>query len=414
MTSVYRSRAMLAVLLLGFSSGLPLMLVGKTLQAWMTAAGCDLTVIGLAGLVSLPYSIKVFWSPLLERWGHAGLGYRRTWMLATQLGLMLALFAMSRWDPGQPLIVIVAMALVVATLSATQDIAIDAWRIDALEPRELGAGASTAILGYRCAVLASFAGALRLTESLSWNQVYVLMAVGQGVGLLGTFLAGCRREPPPAVTSLDQSLRIGLVEFVVRLRWRFAALIAFAVLYKYGDALAGAMATPFLIKHGYALKDIGDLQGVLGLGATILGTLLGGWAFARWSMAGCLWVFGVLQAVSNLGYAGLAMIPASYAALATAVTIENLAAGLGTAAFVGFLMSQCDRRCSAVQYALLSGLMALGRDVLSASSGYLAGQLGWPWFFTATAVLAIPGLLLIPWAVGTPPARTTTLPPVHP
>ena len=414
MMSVYRSRAMLAVLLLGFSSGLPLMLVGKTLQAWMKDAGCDLTVIGLAGLVSLPYSIKVFWSPLLERWGSARFGFRRSWMLGTQFGLMLALFAMSRWTPDQPLMVIVAMALVVATISATQDIAVDAWRIDALEPQELGAGASTAILGYRCAVLVSFAGAMRLAESLSWNQVYVLMAAGQSLGLVGTFLAGCRREPPPAATSLDQSLRVGLVEFVVRLRWRFVALIGFAVFYKYGDALAGAMATPFLIEHGYTKKAIGDLQGGLGLVATIFGTLIGGWAFARWSMATCLWVFGILQAVSNLGYAGLAVIAPSYGAFAAAVTVENLAAGLGTAAFVGFLMSQCDRRCSAVQYALLSGLMAAGRDVLSAPSGYAALHLGWPWFFATTAILAIPGLLLIPWAVAPPPGRTTTLPPVHP
>jgi PAT family beta-lactamase induction signal transducer AmpG len=406
MTFVYFSRAMFAVLLLGFSSGLPLMLVTKTLQAWMTEAGCDLTTIGLATLVGLPYSIKVLWAPLLDRWGWARLGRRRTWMLATQAGLVLGLLAMSRWTPSDPLLLLACAALFVALCSATQDVALDAWRIDVLAPAELGAGASLAILGYRCAVLTSFAGALRLAEMLSWNQVYALMAVAQMVGFAATWLAGCRREPDTRPTTLVEAIWLPLVDFARRFGWRAGAIAAFVVLYKWGDALAGNMSTSFLLEHGYKKGDIGDLQGGLGLAATIAGTLLGGWAFSRWSLAACLWSFGLLQAATNLAYWGLALVPATWNGLAAAVTVENLAAGLGTAAFVGFLMALCDRRSSAVQYALLSGLMAAGRDLLAAPAGWVAQHLGWSGFFLATAVAAIPGLLLIPLVAGRRHQRT--------
>lgn len=409
---VFESRKMAALLFLGFASGLPLFLTSKTLQAWMTVEGVDLGAIGLFSLVGLPYSLKFLWSPLLDRFVPPFLGRRRGWLIITQVGLLLAIAAMALQNPSQALQFLAINALIIAFFSATQDIAFDAYRTDVLEPHEMGAGAAVAVLGYRIALLLTGSAALILADRLSWPTVYLLLAVLMVLGMITSFWAPepeLRDRPPESLTA---AVTLPFIEFFQRLGvMRGAAILVFIVLYKFGDALVGNMATPFLLKTGFTQTDIGAIQGGMGLLATIVGVLAGGAALSQLGINRSLWVFGGLQAVSNLAYLVLAQLGQNYPFMVVAINIENFCAGLGTAAFVAFLMSLCNQRFSATQFALLSSLMAVSRDLLSSPAGKIAEAIGWPLFFGLSLVAALPGLLLLPvfapWNLQTVPTTKT-------
>ena len=388
---------MAALLFLGFSSGLPLLLTSKTLQAWMTVEKVDLTAIGLFSLVGLPYSLKFIWSPLIDRFMPPFLGRRRGWLAIMQAGLLVAIAAMSLQKPTQALQLLAVNALLIAFFSATQDIAADAYRTDVLEEREMGAGAAVFVLGYRIALLVTGALAFILADRMPWATVYLLIALLMAVGLVTSFWAPepVMRDRPP--DSLSEAFTLPFIDFFQRsgVLQGFLMLV-FIVLYKLGDALVNNMSTPFLLQAGFTQTDIGAIQGGMGLIATIVGTLAGGSILSQIGINRSLWVFGALQAVSNFAYFLLAQTDKSYQLLVITINIENFCAGLGTAAFVAFLMSLCNQRFSATQYALLSSLMAVSRDILVAPAGGVAKATGWPLFFIISIVAAVPGLLLLP------------------
>ena len=388
---------MMALLLLGFASGLPLFLTSKTLQAWMTLEKVDLGAIGLFSLVALPYSLKFLWSPLLDRFVPPFLGRRRGWLVITQIALTVAIALMSLQQPKLSLQLLALNALLIAFFSASQDIAFDAYRTDVLAPPEMGAGAAVAVLGYRIALLATGAAALVLADSISWQLVYLCLA---GLMLLTVGFSFFAPEPklqerPPA--SLRDAVILPFQEFFQRSGVRQGLLIlVFIVLYRLGDALVNNMATPFLLQAGFTQTDIGTIQGGMGLLATIVGTLLGGALLSKLGINRSLWVFGGLQALSNIAYLVLAQVGQNYPVMVLAINIENFCGGLGTAGFVAFLMSLCDQRFSATQYALLSSLMAVSRDILVAPAGKIAEATGWSLFFLLTLIAALPGLMLLP------------------
>ena len=388
---------MAALLFLGFASGLPLFLTSKTLQAWMTVEGVDLKSIGLFSLVGLPYSLKFLWSPFLDRFVPPFLGRRRGWLILTQGALLLAIGAMALQNPSQALQLLAINALLIAFLSATQDIAFDAYRTDVLETYEMGAGAAVAVLGYRIALLITGSLALILADRIPWPTVYLLLAVLMAIGMMTALWAPepeLRDRPPE---SLTDAVTLPFIEFFQRLgAVRGALILVFIVLYKLGDALVNNMSTPFLLKTGFTQTDIGAIQGGMGLLATIVGVLAGGAVLSKLGINRSLWVFGGLQAVSNLAYLGLSQVGRDYSFMVVAINIENFCAGLGTAAFVAFLMSLCNQRFSATQFALLSSLMAVSRDILVAPAGGIVEAIGWPLFFTLSLVAALPGLLLLP------------------
>ncbi|MBD2089425.1 MFS transporter [Microcoleus sp. FACHB-1515] len=394
---VFQSRKMVALLLLGFASGLPLFLTSRTLQAWMTVEGVDLAQVGAISLVALPYSLKFLWSPFLDRFVPPFLGRRRGWLVITQIALALAIAAMAVQRPAQALQLFAINAVAIAFLSATQDIAFDAYRTDVLQPRELGAGAAVAVLGYRVALLVTGSLALILADRLPWPTIYLGMAGLMLLCILPSFFAP---EPEIAVrppATFADAVKLPFIEFFQRKGVAQGFLIlVFIVLYKLGDALVNNMVTPFLLQTGFTQGDIGKIQGGMGLIATIVGALAGGALLSQWGVNRSLWIFGGLQAISNLAYFLLAQAGQNYPMMVVAINIENFCGGLGTAAFVAFLMSLCNQRFSATQYALLSSLMAVSRDILVAPAGGIADRLGWPLFFLLTIAAALPGLLLLP------------------
>ena len=397
LVQVFGSRKMAALTFIGFSSGLPLFLTSRTLQAWMTVENVDLAAIGLFSLVGLPYSLKFIWSPLIDRFTIPILGRRRGWLITLQIGLLIAIALMAFQQPQQALQLLAINAVVIAFLAASQDIVADAYRTDVLEELELGAGAAVFVLGYRIALLFTGSLALILADRLPWPSVYLLMALGMVIGIIATLFA-----PEPKETSPPESLAAAVIlpfgEFFQRQGVVQAILILlFIVLYKLGDSFINNMSTPFLLQTGFTQTDIGAIQGGMGLVATIVGTLAGGAILSRIGLNRSLWVFGGLQAVSNLAYYVLANQGKNYQALVLTINIENFCGGLGTAAFVAFLMNMCNQRFSATQYALLSSFMAVSRDILVAPSGAIAENTGWPLFFILSIVAAIPGLLLLPF-----------------
>jgi MFS transporter, PAT family, beta-lactamase induction signal transducer AmpG len=393
---VFGSRKMAALLLLGFASGLPLLLIGNTLKAWMTVENVNLSAIGWFSLASLPYSLKFLWSPFLDRFTLPFLGRRRGWLLLTQIALMCAIAIMGFQQPKQALQLLAINAIAIAFISATQDIASDAYRTDILTKLEMGVGAAVFILGYRIALLVAGALALILADRLPWSSVYLIMAGTMVIGIFATLLAPEPKEiTPPA--SLVDAVILPFGEFFQRKGvMRGLLILLFITLYKLGDALLSNMTTPFLLQTGFTKTDIGAIQVGMGLIATIVGALLGGSILSRIGINRSLWVFGILQAVSNLAYFFLAYVGKNYQAMVLAINIEQFCGGLGTAAFVAFLMSLCNQRFSATQYALLSSLMAVSRDILSAPGGAIAQVTGWSTFFLITIVAAVPGLLLLP------------------
>ena len=388
------NRRIAAVALLGFASGLPLALTGGTLQAWMAVEGVDLKTIGFFSLVGLPYAFKFFWAPLLDRYALPFLGRRRGWILCTQFVLIGLIILLGLTSPKDTPLLVALLALFLTFTSASQDIVIDAYRTDILREKERGLGAAVSVTGYRIAMLVSGALALILAGPLGWRLTYLLMA---GVMLVGTVATIFGPEPEEMVRppqSLKEAISGPLTEFFERpAAWAFLALI---ILYKIGDAFAGSLTTAFLIRGpGFSIGEVGAINKGLGLIATILGALYGGVMLARMGLYRSLMIFGILQAVSNLSFMVLAYVGKVYSMMVAAVAFENLAGGMGTAAFVAFLMTLCDHRYTATQFALLSALASLGRIFVGPPSGYLSHEVGWVIFFFVTFLAALPGLALL-------------------
>ena len=378
---------------LGFSSGLPLALTAGTLQAWLTVTGVDLKTIGLFTLVGLPYTLKFLWSPVMDRFVPPWLGRRRGWMVAAQGALLAGILAMGITGTDSPW-TLAALAMLVAFMSASQDIVFDAYRADVLHPPERGFGAAVSVTGYRIGMLAAGALALIMAERIGWRETYVVMAALMAVGLLTTLISPEPAAPMQAPRSLSDAVWLPLREFFGRTR--AVELLLVVVLYKVGDALAGALSTAFLIRGmGFSPTEVGLVNKGLGLAATIFGALVGGAAMTRLGLFRSLVAFGVLQAVSNLSFMALAWSGKSYSLMVGAVAIENLSGGMGTAAFVALMMSLCDHRFTATQFALLSALAAVGRVLVGPPSGYLVQQVGWVAFFLITTLAALPGLWLL-------------------
>ncbi|WP_044259019.1 AmpG family muropeptide MFS transporter [Richelia intracellularis] len=393
----FRSRKMAVILLVGFSSGMPLFLTSKTLQAWMTVENVDLSTIGLFSLVGLPYSLKFLWSPFLDRFALPLLGRRRGWLITLQIGLLLAIACMGLQQPKQALQLLVINALVISFLSASQDVVVDAYRADVLKPLEMGIGTAVYVTGYRIALLLAGALALILADIVSWSVVYFSMAGCMVLGILGTLFAQEPEELNPP-TSIKEAVILPFGEFFQRQGlFQGFLILLFIILYKLGDAFLNNMSTSFLLQTGFTQTDIGTIQGGMGLIATIIGTLAGGALLSQIGINRSLWIFGILQALSNLSYLVLASVGKNYQFLLAAINIENFCAGLGTAAFVAFLMSLCEQRFSATQYALLSSFIAVSRDILVAPAGALAKITGWSFFFVISFFAALPGILLLPF-----------------
>ncbi|HTG83751.1 MAG TPA: MFS transporter [Gemmatimonadales bacterium] len=394
---VWGQRKMVALALLGFASGLPLYLTGRTLQAWMRVAHVDLTTIGFFSLVGLPYSLKWLWAPAMDRYVPPFLGRRRGWLLITQGALLIAIAAMSLHDPSTGLRLIALNAIVIAFFSASQDIVIDAYRTDILTTREMGAGAAIWVLGYRVALLTTGALAFVLADRMPWPSVYLVLSTLVLIGVASTLFAPepVLREPPPQ--TFTEAVVLPFREFFSRAGPRRGFLVLlFIVVYKLPDYLAASLATPFLLDIGFSQTEIGAVQGGLGIAVTIVGALAGGALIARLDINRSLWLVGLLQAASNLGYYVLALAGKDHAYLVGAIVVENFCTGLVASGFVAFLMSLCNARFSATQFALLSSLMGVSRDVLVSPSGAIAEATGWPLFFLLSLVAAVPGLLLLP------------------
>jgi len=389
----FLNRRLLVMLPLGFASGLPLALSSGTLQAWLTVAGIDIRSIGLFSLAGLPYTLKFLWSPLLDRFIPPFLGRRRGWIVIFQAGLCLVTAQLGFQDPVRALKLFGVSALAMAFLSASQDIVIDAYRTDVLRERERGLGAALSVTAYRIAMLVSGALALILADRMGWGDTYLCMAAIMGIVSCFTLLAPEPEEcapPPDLASAVTEPFR----DFMARKG--AVALLALIVLYKMGDAFAGTLTTAFLIRGaGFTPTEVGVINKGFGLAATIFGAVAGGVIMTRLGLFASLMSFGILQAVSNLAFMALAMVGKSYSVMVAAVGIENLCGGLGTAAFVAFLMALCSKRYSATQYALLSALASVGRVLVGPPAGLLAAHTTWPIFFFTTFLAALPGLMLL-------------------
>ena len=407
---VYLEPRVLVVLLLGFASGLPLLLTLSTLTFWLAEAKVDLASIGLFALVGLPYTWKFLWSPIIDRVPLPVLsrlfGRRRGWLLLVQCLLAAAIVALGASDPAQGLARMAVFATLVAFLSASQDIIIDAYRVELLDERQQGAGAAAIVIGYRLAMLLAGAGALVIAELAGWFWAYASMAACLGLGIVTVLLAPEPRvgaaATAPAADGPAQWLKQAVVEpfadFFRRNGLSTALLILlFIMLYKLGDALLGTMTNPFYVDLGFTKPEVATIVKGYGLVATLLGGFLGGMVVNRRGIVAALWICGIIQMASNLIFVAQAWIGNDLAMLAVTISVENLAGGMGTAAFVAYLSSLCNLSYTATQYALLSSFMAQARTTLSAGGGFLAESMDWISFFLTTTAAAIPGLLLLLW-----------------
>ncbi len=405
-SAVLRDRNLAVILLLAFSSGLPLALTSGTLQAWMTVDGVDLSTIGIFTLVGVPYTWKFLWAPAMDRFVPPLLGRRRGWLIVTQAALAAGIAAMAMLSPREDLAALAVLALFVAFASASQDIVFDAYRTDISSPEQRGLAGALTVVGYRTAMLVSGALAFVLVAGspwfagLGWRQTYFVMAALMAVGIVATLLG---REPQfaaPAPRTLREAFVEPLREFFSRQdAWWLLVLL---VLYKLGDAFAGSLTTAFLLRGAhFSLADVGYVNKGMGLAATIVGAVFGGTLMVRLGLYRSLFAFGILQAVSNLAYMALALAGKSYPLMVLAVGFENFAGGMGTAAFVALLMALCDHRFTATQYALLSALASFGRVYVGPAAGFATDPrylgLGWGTFFFLTFLVALPGLAILAW-----------------
>lgn len=383
---------MFVMLLLGFSAGIPYALTAGTLQAWLATENVDIKTIGLFALVGIPYNWKFVWAPFMDRFFPKFLGRRRGWMIVTQIGLAAAIAGMALTSPSYSLTTMAALAVLVAFFSSSQDIVVDAYRTEALKQEEYGAGSGVYIMGYRLAMLVSGALALIMADHYSWKTVYLFMAATIIVGIIGTLIA-----PEPETQKPPKTIAEAVVAPLKEFFSRPGALevMLFILLYKLDSAVASALMTKFFLDMGFTKTDIGAVTKVFGLVATIIGTLLGGALIPKLGMKRALIIFGILQGATNLLFLWMAKVGAERSALIATIAGENLAGGMGTAAYAAFLMSLCNQRFTATQYALLTSLMAVPTKIIAAPTGFLQAAVGWEQYFVISTLLAIPGLLML-------------------
>lgn len=415
-TAVYFKPRVLIVMFLGFSSGLPLALSGATLLVWMRESGVDLGIIGLFALVGTPYTVKFLWAPLTDALDvpilSRLLGRRRGWLVFTQILLMAAIIFLSTCDPRAAPGLVAFGALLVATASATQDIVVDAFRVESLPENEQAAGMASYVAAYRIGMLISTAGALflvsvfearGLAKQAAWHWGYVAMA---GLVLIGTLTALLATEPgrsaeaeAPRQHRFARVVEAAVGAFKDFLGYELAfVMLAFVVLFKFTDALSGAMTAPFVIDLGFSRNEYAAIVKGLGLAALLLGGFSGGFIARALPLAPSLWIGGILQSLANLAFSGLALTGTSMTMLAVAISVENFTSAIGTVMFVAYLSALCRNPLhTATQYALLTALAAVGRTYLSSGAGFIAEQTGWAWFFVICALAGVPSLLLLAW-----------------
>lgn len=401
------TRRMLICVFTGLSSGLPLYLLINLIPAWLKTEGVNLKAIGFFALIQIPYTWKFVWSPLLDRYAIPGLGRRRGWMGITQILLIGAIASFGLFSPQRDLWSIAYLATVVALFSASQDIVLDAFRRELLADVELGLGNAVHVNAYRIAGLVPGALSLILADHLPWAQVFLVTALFMLPGLMLTlFVSEPHRARPP------QTLREAVVEpfheFINRKGWRNAVyILAFVFLYKLGDSMATSLATPFYLDIGFSKTDIGLIAKNAGLWPSVIGAMLGGIWMVKLGIDRALWLFGVVQVVSIIGFAWLASLHEPLKpALALVISFEALGVGLGAAAFTAFIARATDPRYTATQFALFTSLAAVPRTFFNASTGWLVEQFGWVNFFWFCTLLALPGMLLLlkvaPWTARIP------------
>jgi MFS transporter, PAT family, beta-lactamase induction signal transducer AmpG len=397
------NRRMLICIFTGFSSGLPLYLLINLLPAWLRSEGVDLMTIGFFALIQLPYTWKFLWSPLMDRYALPLLGRRRGWMLLTQVLLMASIPLFGQLHPQQDIWAIVYLSTVVAFFSASQDIVLDAFRREILPDPELGLGTSIHVNAYRISSLVPGALALILADHLPWSSVYLITALFMLPGFMLTLLVGEPALAKGRPRTLAEAVVEPFHEFITRNGWRTALLVvAFIFLYKLGDSMATALATPFYLDMGFTKTDIGVIAKNAGLWASVIGGLLGGLWMVRIGINRGLWLFGIVQLVSILGFAWLAYVNRPDKLLLGAViAFEALGVGLGTAAFTAYIARATDPRYTATQFALFTSLAAVPRTLVNATTGWIVERTGWFDFYLLCTVLALPGMALLlrvaPW-----------------
>lgn len=420
---VLMQKTMLVNLLLGFSSGLPLLLTFKTLQGWLTDSGVPVSLIGFFGVLSLAYTLKFLWSPIFDRFSLPFLGRRRGWLIVLQVALAgsILLLALTPPNGGEPLserlpafmvdflawcspkmpdshisFALMGACLLVAFLSATQDIVIDAYRRESLRDEELGFGSTLYITGYRIAMLVSGGLAFILADKLTWPGVYALMAALMGVGIFATIYGDepVMEHAPPR--TLHETVVMPLQEFFSRKGIMIAlGILAFILLYKVGDTMAGAMATPLYKALGFSNEEIGYVAKFFGFFIAIGGGFVGAALILKVGIGRALLICGVLQAISTAGYALLAEVGKNFVVLASVIAFEDLTSAMGTAAFAAYMAAQTNRRFTAYQYALLTSIMGIPRVFLTIPTGVMVENMGYQSFFIFCTVAAVPGLLLL-------------------
>jgi len=410
-TQILFNRKMLTCIFLGFTSGMPLYVLISLVPAWLRSNDVNLATIGLFALIGLPYTWKFVWSPLMDRYKLPFLGRRRGWAILTQLVLLLAIGVLGQFDPSISLQAIVAIVFVVALFGASQDIVIDAYRRELLADDELGTGTSIFVNAYRLSGLVPGSLALILADHQPWTVVFWVTGAFMLVGVVTTLMIKEVSDDKLAPHSLREAVIDPFVEFFSRDGGIKAgvAILAFLFLYKLGDNMATALATPFYIDMGYSLSEIGSIAKVAGLWASIAGGVLGGIIMLKVSINRALWLFGFVQVLTIIPYIWLSQSGHSLPGLFVVVSGEYLGVGLGTIALTAFMARETSRAFTATQFALFSSFIAVPRTVANASTGFIVEAFGWTQFFVICAIVAVPGMLLLlkvaPWTDGEPDAE---------
>ncbi len=384
--------------LMGFAGGMPLYLTLTVLQAWLTQEGVSLATIGLLGLVGLPYTFKFLWAPLIDRYKPLAIGRRRSWLLLAQVALTASIVVLGLQDPSANIWGVVIAAYLVTFFSATQDIVIDAYRVESFTESEQALASTFYTYGYRLGMLLAAAGGLILADIVGFQVVYFVMAGVMAACIVVTLLAPEPDAANRAPRTLAQSFIGPLLEFFARRNFNKALVVlVFIVVYKIGDNIANHMAIPFYLQLGFSNTEIGAIAKTVGTAALLLGAFVGGALTLKVGLYRALWVIGFLQAGSTACFIFLAAAGHDRAWLSTVIAFENLAVGMGSAALIAFMAALTNRQFTATQFALLSTLATLPRSLLSAPSGFMAAELGWSSFYVVCTLLAIPGLLLLPF-----------------
>ena len=397
----YLEKKMLISLIMGFVSGVPLLLTITLLQAWLTDEGISKSTIGLFALVGLPYSLKFLWAPFFDRYVISKLGRRRGWLIISQVLLILSIIGLGLTNPTLNPFNVAVLALLVTFFSASQDIVIDAFRRESLHDNEQTLGASAYVLGYRVGALAAGAGGLILADLMSYQYVYSIMAVIMIIGVITTLLA----EEPEAVgepSSFINAVKNPFIEFFQRFKDKDNTnltvpilILMFILLYKVGDTMAHSLSTNFYLDIGFTKTEIGTVVKVFGLVATLIGAFLGGIISLKIGLFRSLIMFGLFQAIATLGFAALAIIGNNILALMVVISLENLAAGMGYTAYLAFIANMTNKEFTATQFALMTAIMSLPRTIFSGSSGFLVELFDWELYFVFCSLIAIPALIIL-------------------